>query len=157
MNDDEDFAASLRPESTFGALGSMDHFDDDEDEYEEYEDDFAAVPQGPSAYPQPQANAVGSAPVAVSGAPITAEPTGSKLGAAITLFLILGGAGLGWHYGRFKGAAGGALVAGALRNLYRTNKTIQSGGDAGSAVKQGIVGLAGVGGGGYLLWTANRK
>lgn len=151
MNNDEDFVASLRPENTFGALGEYDHFDDDvEDPYDEQEDQAPSLP--PSAQ-QVYPRAMGGFPVAVSGV----EEPSSKMGAAISLFFILGGAGLGWHYGKFKGAAGGALVAGALRNLYRTHKTIKSGGDAGSAVKQGIVGLVGVGGGGYLLWTANRK
>lgn len=157
MDEDEDFAANLRPQSTFGALGAADHFDAEDDEYE-YEDDYEEGPaatQFPSrgAYP----NAVGSSPIAVSGTPAT-ETTGSgKLGAAITLFCVLGGAGLGWHFGKFQGAAGGALIGGALRNLYRTNKILTTGGDTGGAVKQGIVGLAGVGGGSYLLWTANRK
>lgn len=158
MDEDEEFAANLRPQSTFGAIGSSDHFDAEEDDYEYEDDDYEegpAVSQLPSRRRYP--NAVGSAPIAVSGTSTT-EATGSgKLGAAITLFCVLGGAGLGWHFGKFKGAAGGALLGGALRNLYRTNKTLTTGGDTGSAVKQGIVGLAGVAGGGYLLWTANRK
>lgn len=152
QNNDEDFVASLRPENTFGVLGEYDHFDvDDEDPYDERD---VAEPTYQSLSNQSQPRAVGGFPIAVSGA---GEEPPSKMGAAISLFFVLGGAGLGWHYGEFKGAAGGALVAGALRNLYRTHQTIKAGGDAGSAVKQGIVGLVGVGVGGYLLWAANSK
>lgn len=158
MDADEDFVSSLRPQSTFGALGASDHFDmEEEDDGYDYDDEYDDDPsyqQIPQA--RPITHGVGGFPVAVSGTGAFEEP-GSKLGAAITLFCVLGGAGAGWHFGRFKGAAGGALVGGALRNLYRTQRTISSGGDTGSAVKQGIIGVVGILGGGYLLWTASRK
>lgn len=172
MHEDEDFAASIRPPSIFGAVGTSDSFEEDDyqelDGLEEFDDeDFEPLPAAPvyrnaspapsRAIPRRYPNAVGSAPVAVSGTGSAETQDGSKLGAAITLFMILGGAGIGWHFGKFKGATGGALAGGALRNLYRTHKTITTGGDTETAVKQGIIGILGVAGGGYLLWTANRK
>lgn len=156
MNQDVDFAANLRPESVFGTAGTDDYFDENEDDdVLDYDD----APMGPSpvpSYTQPDANAVGSAPVAVSGAPLVETPNGS-MGAAITLFFLVGGAGFGWYFGKFKGAAGGALVGGALRNLYRAQRTFSAGGDTMGAIRQGAVGTAAAAGGSYLLWTANGK
>lgn len=154
--DDEDFVANLRPDNVFGVGGLSDYFDDeDEDDYEEFDD--VSSRRQTSVY-----RGTGSYPTAVSGetlepgTPVAPQSNG-KLGAAITLFIILGGAGLGGYYGGFKGAAGGALVGGALRNLYRAQRTLSAGGDTLSAVKQGAIGAVGAAGGGYLLWTANRK
>lgn len=149
MNDEE-FAASLRPDNTFGVAALSDYFDEDD------------VPQQADASWEPPSyqgvanTAFAGPPMAVSGAlaPTQSAPSNSKLGAAITLFCILAGAGLGWKYGGFKGAAGGAITGGALRNLYRAQKSIST--DTMGAVKQGIVGAVGVAGGGYLLWTARK-
>ena len=157
MNQDVDFAANLRPDSVFGTAGTDDYFDEDEnDDVLDY-DDAPVGPTNAPSYTQPDANAVGSAPVAVSGTYLgTTAPNGS-MGAALTLFFLVGGAGFGWYFGKFKGAAGGALVGGALRNLYRAQRTFSAGGDTMSAIRQGAVGTAAAAGGSYLLWTANRK
>ena len=155
---DEQFAADLRPDSVFGTSGTDDYFDDDgeDDVFDEVDDDVPMGAPQQTAYAQPGSNAVGSAPVAVSGAPFGTTPNGS-MGAALTLFFLLGGAGVGWYFGKFKGAAGGALVGGALRNLYRAQRTFSSGGDTMGAIRQGAVGTVAAAGGSYLLWTANRK
>jgi len=163
MNEDEQFAANLRPDSIFGGLGASDHFDDDndgdfDDEYD-FEDDVAGYGQA--------ARAVGAAPMGVSGEPpaqsvgITTGPIapntgGDKLGAALTLFSIVGGGAIGWYFGRFKGAAGGALAGGSLRNLYRGQKLLRTGQPA-EGIKMGGIGIAVLGVGGYLLWTANDR
>lgn len=154
MND-EQFASDLRPDSIFGVGGTSDYFNDEE--YDDYEDEYPAPTQSEAGYQaQPTFDAVGSSPMAVAEALPAPTPNG-KLGAAITLFLVLGGAGVGWYFGKFKGAAGGALVGGALRNFYRAKQGLSEGGDPMGAVKSGIVGTVGAAGGGYLLWTANRK
>jgi hypothetical protein len=165
MNDEE-FAATLRPgDNIFGVGGLGDYFDSDG------EDDVANTPRAGGApmesfqvptYSAPSDRApqsmqgVGEAMVAM---PESSTPTTSngKLGAAITLFCLIGGAAIGWHFGRVKGAAGGALVGGAVRNLYRAQRTFSTGGDKLLAVKQGVIGAAVGAGGTYLLYTADRK
>lgn len=160
MTEDEEFAASLRPESSLGALGAADEFE--EEDYPEYDDGDAFYdtapnyPQAqPAPYAQPQTNGLGSAPVAVSGAPTGQVNSGGALGAAITLFFLLAGGVAGWKYGRVPGAIGGALVAGGARNLYRAQKNMST--NTAVAVRNGIIGTVAVAGGGYALWTVNRK
>lgn len=145
---DDEFVSNLRPDSIFGAVGASDYFEE--------EDQHASQQEVQYSEARPYPNAVGSSPVAVSGAPVANADTSSSLGAAITLFCILGGAGLGWYYGGFKGAAGGAIFGGALRNMYRAQRTFSAGGDTLGAVKQGAIGAVGLAGGGYLLWTARK-
>jgi len=148
MNEDEQFVESLRPDSVFGSLGAADDFDVETEFDVPYGQDNETAPT-PTMQPGP----VTSAPS------FPAQQSGGSTGAAITLFTVAGGAALGWHFGKAKGAAGGALAGGALRNLYRTQQAVR-GSDAiakSGAVKQGIIGLLGLGLGGYLMWTANKK
>jgi hypothetical protein len=135
--DDERFAESLDL-GIFGSGGALD---------EEYEEEDEEIP------PSPQA--MGAAPMAVSGiAPLANTP--SSLGAAMALFTFVGGGAAGWYFSKsLSGAVGGALGAAGARNLYFAQKSF--GGDLGTSVRQGMIGLVGVGLGGYLLYQASQK
>lgn len=154
MNEDEQFAADLRPDSIFGSLGASDF--EDEENFEEYggiADGWAVsgeeeVPQGLVEQETVQAPNVSIQP-ANSG----------KWGAAITLFALVGGAAVGWRFGGYKGAAGGALAAGAVRNLYRAQRSMRSPDalEKAGSIRPGLIGLVGLGAGGYLLYTAKGR
>jgi len=98
----------------------------------------------------PQAG-FGAYPVAVSGNG-TEGSSNASLGAAITLFMIAAGGVGGYHYGKAKGAVGGVLAAGGLRNLTQIRGSGLKGG-----LTTGLIGLTGLGLGGYLLFSANEK
>lgn len=107
---------------------------------------------------QPSMSGLGMAPVAVSGAesmvPIQETKSSSpSLGAALTLFTVAAGGVLGYKYGKWKGATGGVLAAGGVRNLWRAKSQVGSQDlpVKASGIQQGIIGLAGFAAGVYLL------
>ena len=161
MND-EQFANDLRPASIFGSLGTSDHFDDDE-QFGEMAGGWDGIPNAPEAQPNYVSEMSDSAP---RQAPQYTAPrgmgdatTGSRTAAGLTLLMVAAGGLLGWHYGKIKGATGGVLVAGAVRNLYRAQRDMRSASAevTASAVRPGLIGLVGLGGGGYLLYKANGR
>lgn len=158
MNDDESFAASFRSnDNVFGALGAADDVLDEIDPPSE--SPFLQAPNFLSpAQPSTYGRGFGEDAPAVSVAPAPATDTSNRFGAAITLFVLVGGAALGWHFGKGKGAIGGALAAAGVRNLYRAQKGIRSSDVTAraNAVRPGLVGLVGLGAGGYLLYTATK-
>jgi hypothetical protein len=161
MND-EQFATSLRPDSVFGSLGASD-FEGNTEEYGELAEGWGSASTA-FAYDEPPSPIAASPSVSqpVQRSEMVAmrgsEPSQPSSGASAGLMLLLltGGALAGWHYGRFKGAAGGALALGAARNLYLAQKRMRSESPEVrvSAVRPGLIGLVGLGGGGYLLYTA---
>lgn len=160
MNDDETFAANLRPDSVFGALGESDHFDDDVEEFGEMADGWdgsepvedTVFSNDQTAYSAPRQ----AAPAAT--APARVKPQAGSASAGFGLLWLAAGGLLGWHFGKAKGAAGGALAAAGVRNLYRAqrdmrNPNVQVRADA---VRPGLIGLVGTGAGSYLLYDATK-
>jgi hypothetical protein len=156
MNEDEAFAASIRPDSVFGALGTSDHFDEEVEEFGEMAEgwdgfepeeamDFAES-SGASTAQMPEESA---APVKVGG---------GSASAGFGMLWLVGAGLLGWHFGRAKGAAGGALAAAGARNIYRAQRDMRSAVPEvkASSVRPGLIGLVGLGLGGYLLYEATK-
>ena len=154
--DEEEFFGDGIGQSVFG--GAIEIEDEDGDGYD---DDGLSMgmPVGPNVYQDPQTSTqqappaqagLGAYPVAVSGEEIS-NPSNASLGAAITLFMIAAGGVGGYHYGKAKGAAGGVLAAGGFRNLTQMKGSGLKGG-----LTKGLIGLTGLGLGGYLLFTANE-
>lgn len=147
---DEEFAAELRPSNIFGALGGND-FEEEDGEVET---------NGPSHFSSSEVSRTSGGPYTAAGNPDSLAPptkSGSSTGAAITLFSLVAGGAVGWHLGKAKGALGGALAGGGVRNIYRAQKTLRGSEGIGTGIQQGVVGAAVLGLGGYLLWTAMNK
>jgi hypothetical protein len=153
---DEDFVARLRPDSVFGALGASDFEDEEVEEFGEMADGWdGSEPDSFSEDAQfsPAANNNVATPTMQ---PSFQSAGGGSTSAGLGLLWLVGGGAVGWHYGRAKGAAGGALAAAGVRNLYRAQGDFRSpSGDVkASAVRPALIGLVGVGLGGYLLHAA---
>lgn len=167
MNDDEAFAASIRPDSVFGALGASDHFDEDVEEFGEMAEGWDGSEPEETVFGEPTSQQVPhySAPADGGGMATTAQPDqsatkkgGGSASAGLGMLWLVGGALAGWHFGKAKGAAGGALAAGGARNLYRAQRDMRVPNPEikASAVRPGLIGLVGVGLGGYLLYDATK-
>ena len=147
--EDEMFAASLGG-GIFGDAG-----DDDYDDA--FDEETVAAQEVASPHVQnPGAQSVGMAPMAFSGDEISPNASSSKLGAALSLFTFVGGGLAGWAYTKKPtGAADGALGSAAALNLYRAQRGF--GVNVGGSIKQGMIGLVGLGLGGFLLYQAGQK
>lgn len=156
--EDEQFATNIRPDSIFGSLGASDFEGDDVEEYGELADGWGGQDL-PEEYDE-DSESSSSTDVRTMAQPsqITATQPSSRGSAALTFFLLFGGAALGWHFGGVKGAAGGALTAGAVRNMYRVQRDMRSGSSElqAASVRPGLIALAGLAGGGYLLYMASE-
>jgi hypothetical protein len=112
----------------------------------------SAVPGGPT---MSGLGGLGGPPMAVASDELPAQttPANASLGAAISFFTVAAGAAVGYKIKRWKGALGGALLGGGVRNLWRARTAIQASGLAqkGEGIQQGMIGLAGVAAGIYLL------
>jgi hypothetical protein len=159
MNDDEYFASALRSsDNVFGELGESDELLE-EIESSVISDSYTPRPHHAQNYPEPVSGVRSVGDIAtVAMAPIQTQG-GDSLGAAITLFMLIGGAAAGWHLGKAKGALGGALAGAGARNLYRAQKNFRSQDvtTRAEAVKPGLIGLIGLGAGAYLLYNASGK
>lgn len=72
-----------------------------------------------------------------------------RASAGVSLLIAAAGAAAGYHFtDSFKGAAGGLLAAAGVRNLMGA----RTGG-----LQTGLIGLLGVAGGGYLLYSATQQ
>jgi len=147
MDDEEDDELLRLPEAGSSIFGS------DVDFEPEQEEQSVGSSQG-----------LGAPPMAVASVDPTPLPEQSKapntsLGAALTLFTVAGGAVLGYRFGGWKGATGGVFVGGGLRNLWRAKGQVGSPDIAkkGSGIQQGIIGLAGLAAGAYLLLDKETK
>lgn len=85
----------------------------------------------------------------------TTQNSKASVGAALTLFTLVGGGLIGYRMRKWKGAAGGALAGAGARNLWRAQGAMRSSDLATKAgsVQQGLIGLAGVLAGAYLLFS----
>lgn len=127
-------------------------------DFDESEPESEHEPEPAAKNGQSEMSGLGLAPVAVSGdesvVPIQeTKSTSPSLGAALTLFTISVGGVLGYKYGKWKGATGGVLAAGGVRNLWRAKSQVgsQEISTKASGIQQGIIGLAGFAAGVYLL------
>lgn len=78
-----------------------------------------------------------------------AAPNNGRASAGVSLLIAAAGAAAGYHFtDSLKGAAGGLLAAAGVRNLMGA----RTGG-----LQTGLIGLLGVAGGGYLLYSATQQ
>jgi len=92
--------------------------------------------------------------------PMGQEPTtAAPMAAGFGFLFAAAGAGAGFYFGKWVGAIGGLLSAGGLRNLYYAKNDAVSPDAAAKAqaMQRGLVGLIGLGAGGYLLYRSRKK
>ncbi len=94
-------------------------------------------------------------PFGAESSAVTA-PTKPKVTAGLMIIAVAAGAGAGWYFcGKgVKGGVGGAAATAGARNLYGAAGTMKA--DAAGSMQRGLIGLLGLGLGGWLLYSGHQ-